>query len=86
VKTHSPLPFGGDDHDVPKALAAVDVERALASLPRDDREIVLLDLQGLTEADAAPVLGIPVGTVKSRLARARAVLRVRLAAYQRQPR
>lgn len=75
------FPFGGDDHDVPNALAAVDVERALAALPTDHREIILLDLHGLSERDASEVLGVPVGTVKSRLARARAALRVRLAAY-----
>lgn len=78
------FPFGGADHDVPNALAAVDVERALAALPAAHREIILLDLQGVTERDAAEVLGVAVGTIKSRLARARAALRVLLAAYGEQ--
>jgi RNA polymerase sigma-70 factor (ECF subfamily) len=71
------------DGDVPRALTAFDVERALAELPPDHRNIILLDMNGLTESEAAELLGVPAGTVKSRLSRARAALRVRLAAYGR---
>ncbi len=52
------------------------VHKALAMLPPDHRAIVLLrDLQGLAYADIARILRIPVGTVRSRLSRAREALR-----------
>ncbi|GAA0423381.1 RNA polymerase sigma factor SigM [Streptomyces luteireticuli] len=48
---------------------------ALATLPPDQRAVlVLVDMQGYPVAEAAAVLNIPVGTVKSRCARARARL------------
>lgn len=53
-----------------------DVVRALGSLDLQARAIIVLrDLQGLDYADIAEVLGTPIGTVKSRLFRARAALR-----------
>lgn len=51
------------------------VLRELASLDRDMQEVItLVAMEGLSYADAAVTLGIPVGTVRSRLARARARL------------
>jgi RNA polymerase sigma-70 factor, ECF subfamily len=49
--------------------------RALAALPEDQRAVVLLvSVENLSYADTAKVLKIPVGTVMSRLSRARATL------------
>lgn len=48
------------------------VHRALASLPEGAREVLLLrDVQGLSYEEIAEVHGTPVGTAKSRVARAR---------------
>lgn len=52
------------------------VRRALAELATGDREVLLLVIwEGLTPAEAAAALGIPQGTARSRLHRARSVLR-----------
>lgn len=52
-----------------------DVERALALLPPQQREMILLiSAAGLSYEDAALVAGCSLGTVKSRLARARMAL------------
>jgi RNA polymerase sigma-70 factor (ECF subfamily) len=49
-----------------------DIHSALAKLPVDQREVLLLvAIEGLRYREAADALGLPVGTVMSRLARAR---------------
>lgn len=53
-----------------------DMERALAKLSDEQRAVVLLvGVEGLTYAETASVLEVPVGTVMSRLARGRQRLR-----------
>ncbi|WP_243639222.1 RNA polymerase sigma factor SigM [Streptacidiphilus pinicola] len=48
---------------------------ALATLPQDQRAaLVLVDMEGYSVAEAAELLGVPTGTVKSRCARARGKL------------
>ena len=65
-----------------RATAAADVESALAELPDDFKAaIVLVDLEDLSYEDAAAVLDCPVGTVRSRLFRARKHLAERLRGY-----
>jgi RNA polymerase sigma-70 factor (ECF subfamily) len=57
-----------------------DVGAALASLSPELRAVVQATvLDGLTTREAAQLLGIPPGTVKTRMMRARAALRERLA-------
>ena len=61
------------------ALELRDMERALALLPLEQREILLLvGLEELTYADVARVLKLPQGTVMSRLSRARKRFRAHL--------
>ena len=53
-----------------------EIENALAALPVEQRQCVLLiGLEGLSYAEAADVLGVPAGTVMSRLSRGRERLR-----------
>jgi RNA polymerase sigma-70 factor, ECF subfamily len=66
-----------------RKVVAADIERAMASLTEEARTVILLDMEGLTETEAAAVLGCAVGTVKSRLSRARAALRRQLRDYAR---
>jgi RNA polymerase sigma-70 factor, ECF subfamily len=57
-----------------------DLERALSALPEAFRTaVVLRDLQELSYAEIAEALGVPVGTVMSRIHRGRALLREALA-------
>ena len=77
-----------DDHtpEVPvaatqgHALAMRDLDAALAMLPPEQREVLLLvGLEGMAYAEVAQALGIPIGTVMSRLSRGRERLRAVLA-------
>ena len=69
---------GGELGEV--VAAAVTVQTALAQVPEEFRvAVVLCDLYRLPYADAAQVLEVPVGTVKSRVFRGRAALAERLA-------
>ena len=86
----SALPEGYDPVDRRDALAeretALEVEAALAALPVDQRTaIALVDLQGLPVEEAAAVLGVPVGTVKSRCSRGRARLALSLGHLRNRP-
>ena len=66
-----------------RAVVGTEIEAALGALGPDSRTLVLLHLEGLTDREMADVMGWPVGTVKSRLSRARAALREELAPYAR---
>jgi RNA polymerase sigma-70 factor (ECF subfamily) len=64
-----------------RRVLSSEIEAALRTLSEDARTVILLDLEGLTESETAMVVGCAVGTVKSRLNRARAALRTTLADY-----
>jgi RNA polymerase sigma factor (sigma-70 family) len=59
--------------DLPDLDTTVDVRAVLAQLRPEHRAVLVMrDLDGLSEAETAGLLGVPEGTVKSRLHRARA--------------
>jgi RNA polymerase sigma factor (sigma-70 family) len=59
-----------------------EVSNALNSLPVDFRTVIILcDLEGFTYEEMAKILDIPIGTVRSRLHRARNILKEKLSAY-----
>lgn len=59
-----------------------EVTRAVESLPPDFREVVVLsDIEGLNYAEIADIVGVPLGTVKSRLYRGRRMLQRALYEY-----
>lgn len=65
-----------------RELVDEEVLAAIDSLPEDFREVLVLsDLEELPYAEISAVLGIPVGTVKSRLFRGRRILQERLRRY-----
>ena len=67
---------------VPEVLQDEDVLAALDEVPREFREVILLsDVQEFSYKEIAEMLGVPVGTVMSRLSRGRKQLRVKLAEY-----
>lgn len=80
-----PLPEHVDPHD-PRGADAIgavelrpDIERALAAIGPDFRAVaILVDLEGMSLEDAADTLEIPIGTVKSRVFRARRQLAAEL--------
>ncbi len=57
-------------------LEVRDLVRALGKLPDEQREVVLLiGFEGMSYREAARVLGVPIGTIMSRLSRGREALR-----------
>jgi len=85
------LPNEADSRDDPaaRALAGADatrVQQAIEALPAAFREVVVLrEIEELSYQEIAAVTGTPVGTVRSRLARGRALLRRALGQRQGEP-
>jgi RNA polymerase sigma-70 factor (ECF subfamily) len=68
------------------SLKLRDLKMALDRLPDEQRTVVLLiGLEGMRYEEVADVLGVPVGTIRSRLSRAREALRDMLEEQDRRP-
>jgi RNA polymerase sigma factor (sigma-70 family) len=90
-RTLVPLPEEDDEHGTALIASTADPEsaaidrdeqrtlqRLMAALPEDQREVLLLrELEDMDYREIAQVTSVPIGTVMSRLARARAALRAR---------
>jgi RNA polymerase sigma-70 factor (ECF subfamily) len=80
AKTFAPEEAGAavghaGDRDIEASVMLSDVDRAMAKLPEEQREAIALVLvEGLSYKEAADVLGIPMGTLTSRLVRGRGAL------------
>jgi RNA polymerase sigma-70 factor (ECF subfamily) len=76
-RLHQPflLWFANPEQEFLDKLLREDLDRALAALPEHYRVVVVLaDVEGLKYSEIAEALDVPVGTVRSRLARARCAL------------
>ena len=89
-RAHVPLPEEADGHEMIAVTPDPEGEsirrdqqrlltRVMATLPEEHREVLVLrEVEDLDYREIAGVLNVPIGTVMSRLARARAALRARL--------
>ena len=69
-------PARAADDVLERSVLSTDVQRALGALPPDFRAaVVLCDVAGLPYEEIGASLGIPLGTVRSRIHRGRALLR-----------
>ena len=81
LEEHATLPAPDEEKELMDDLGD-EVIFALDQLPRHFREVVVLaDVEGLSYQDVADKVGCPIGTVRSRLFRARAMLRKFLKGY-----
>lgn len=74
---HQPflLWWSNPERELINKLLRQDVERALDHLPDGFRTVVVMvEIEGYSYAEVAAMLGIPIGTVRSRLSRARSML------------
>ncbi|HEY4584652.1 MAG TPA: sigma-70 family RNA polymerase sigma factor [Acidimicrobiia bacterium] len=79
IPDHLEPPDASAEDAIEAAGLRPEIERALAGLPPEFRAaVVLSDLEGMSLPETAEVLGIPVGTVKSRVFRGRRLLAERL--------
>ena len=74
---------GGPADEIARSEITLAFRRAMLELPLQHREIIALcDLEELSYATVAGILDCPIGTVRSRLHRARALLTIRLASLE----
>lgn len=71
--------WGNPERELVARLLDEDIRAAIESLPPEYRlAVVLCDVEGMTYEEIASTLDIPVGTVRSRLARGRSILQKKL--------
>jgi RNA polymerase sigma-70 factor (ECF subfamily) len=80
----APMFHDAPDRDAEQTEVGTDLERALARLPEEFRTPLLLaEMEGMPLEEIAQVMDCPVGTVKSRIFRAKERLRAHLKDYER---
>ena len=81
---HGASALDGPDIAVARESDARSVRACIAGLPREYREVIVLrELEGLAYKEIGAIVGVPIGTVMSRLARGRDLLQRRLLAQHR---
>lgn len=86
-RLHQPflLWWGNPEQEFLNKMLREDLQRAVDALPEVFRiPVILSDLEGLNYHEIAEALGVPIGTVRSRLARGRAQLQKALWQYGRE--
>jgi RNA polymerase sigma-70 factor, ECF subfamily len=84
VRLHNEIRAAGGNDLFDRLDLAPAIQRAIAALPEPFRvAVVLVDLEGYAYDEAAAVLEVPIGTVRSRLFRARRLLQEALFEYAR---
>ncbi|MEX2153980.1 MAG: sigma-70 family RNA polymerase sigma factor [Gemmatimonadaceae bacterium] len=76
-RLHQPflLWWGNPERDFLDKMLRADLDRAVGALPEAFRLVVVMaDVQGLSYKEISETLGVPIGTVRSRLARGRSLL------------
>ena len=77
VELDDPWPFLIAPTDPIGALSLRDLDRALARISDEQRQVILLiGLEGISYKEAATILDVPIGTIRSRLSRGRESLRI----------
>ncbi len=72
------------DRQLFDGLVGAEIEQALLKVPADFRlAVILSDIEGMSYDEIAQVTEVPLGTVRSRLARGRAILRRELESFAR---
>ena len=80
-KLAATIPF---EPSIPQRITDEDVLQALKNMPDNFRTVVVLaDVEEFSYKEIASILGLPIGTVMSRISRGRKILRQELAAYAR---
>jgi RNA polymerase sigma-70 factor (ECF subfamily) len=82
LDSESAAAMGADAGAAPAVDAKLDLQQALQQLSEEHRQVLVLrEIDGMSYEEIAAVLGVPRGTIESRLFRARGELKKRLKSY-----